>query len=429
MAPTKIRALRWWIIGLLMLGSIVNYLTRSALAVAAPTLTAQLGISAQQYSWIVGAFQGAIMLQPVCGYVLDVVGLKIGFAAFAIAWSIVSMAHGLATNWQTFAGLRGLLGFAEGCANPAGMKATAEWFPAKERGLAAGTFNIGASVGSMLAPPLVAWAILARNWQTAFVITGVIGLAWAALWLLFYNSPEKHPALSDQERDYIAAGQEKHLQGDGTRPALWKIIRQRNFWGIALPRFLADPTWGTLTFWVPLYLSTMRHFDLKHIAMFAWMPFLAADFGSMFGGVVVMLLQRRGINLINARRCAFTLGAVLMTGIAFVGFVQNPYTAVALLSLGGFAHQTLSVTVITMSSDLFKRSEVATVAGLAGTCGNAGLLIFNLVIGGLVASIGYNPFFIGLAVLDLVGAAVLWTLVREDMHGNEPTRVAATKSA
>jgi ACS family hexuronate transporter-like MFS transporter len=379
-----------------------------------PTLTKDLGITEQQYSWIVAAFQGAIMLQPICGYVLDVVGLKIGFAIFAIAWSLISMAHGMAHNWRAFAGLRGLLGFAEGCANPAGMKATAEWFPAKERGFAGGLFNIGASAGSMLAPPLVAWAILAYNWQTAFVITGILGLAWVALWLAFYYAPEKNPALSEQERSYIAAGQEMHLRGDGSPPSVIKILKQRNFWGIAMPRFLADPTWGTLTFWVPLYLSTARHFDLKQIALFAWMPFLAADVGCLFGGVIVMFLQRQGVSLLNARRSAFTLGACLMTGMAFVGFVKSPYTAVALLSLGGFAHQTLSVTVITMSSDLFKRSEVATVAGMAGTYGNAGLLIFNLVIGSLVVAIGYTPFFVGLAALDLIGAAVLWTTVREN---------------
>src|SRR5207342_219933 len=173
-----------------------------------------LNITAQQYSWIVGSFQGAIMLQPICGYVLDVVGLKAGFAMFAIAWSLVSMAHGLARSWPAFAVLRGLLGFAEGCANPAGMKATAEWFPANERGLAGGMFNIGASVGSMLAPPLVAWAILAYNWQMAFVITGGLGLAWVALWLLFYESPATHRALTDDERRYIATGQEAHLQAD-----------------------------------------------------------------------------------------------------------------------------------------------------------------------------------------------------------------------
>ena len=265
----RIRGLRWWMIGLIMLGSIINYLTRSTLGVAAPTLMHDLHITTQQYSWIVGTFQGAIMFQPICGYVLDVLGLKIGFAIFAVAWSLISMAHGLAHNWQAFAGLRGLLGFAEGSANPAGMKATSEWFPAQERGLAGGMFNIGASVGSMLAPPLVAWAILAYNWQMAFVITGGLGLVWVALWLLFYESPAKHRALSDEERDYIAAGQEAHLQGDGRRPSIGAILAQRNFWGIALPRFLADPTWGTLTFWLPLYLTTVRHFDLKQIALFA----------------------------------------------------------------------------------------------------------------------------------------------------------------
>lgn len=414
MTAHKIKGLRWWMIGLIMLGSVINYLTRSTLAVAAPTLLQQLHISTREYSWIIGAFQGAIMAQPICGYVLDVLGLKAGFAIFAISWSLVSMAHSLAGSWQAFAWLRGVLGFVEGSANPAGMKATAEWFPAKERGVAGGVYNIGASVGSMLAPPLVAWAILVYDWRSAFVITGGLGLVWAGLWLLFYQSPDRHSALSSEEKSYIAAGQENHLQSDGSRPSLGKILAQRNFWGIALPRFLADPTWGTLSFWLPLYLSSVRHFDLKQIALFAWMPFLAADFGCVFGGLVAMQAQRRfSLSIINARRCAFSLGAVLMLGVGFVGFVESPYAAIALLSLGGFAHQTLSVTVITMSSDLFRKNEVATVAGMAGTFGNAGLLIFSLLIGGLVVTVGYTPFFICLGLLDLVGAAVLWTLVRE----------------
>ena len=404
-------------ISLLMLGSVINYLTRSTLGVAAPTVLKDLDITPQQYSWVLAAFQGAIMLQPIAGYVLDVLGLRIGFAIFAIAWSIISMAHGLAGSWQALFGLRGLLGLAEGSANPAGMKATSEWFPAHERGLAGGVFNMGASFGSMLAAPLVAWAILSYNWQSAFVLTGAIGLVWAALWLLLYQSPSKHARLSDEERAYIVRGQEQHLQGDGTRPSIPRILAQRNFWGIALPRMLADPTWGTLTFWLPLYLTTVRGFDLKQIALFAWLPFLAADLGCMFGGTISLALQKyAGVSLINARRGAFTIGALMMTGVAFVGFVDSPYVAIALLSLAGFAHQTLSVTVITMASDLFKRNEVATVAGMAGTCGNAGLLLFSLAIGGLVTTIGYSPFFIGLAVLDLVGAAVLWTVVRERVH-------------
>ncbi len=416
-----VKALRWWMISLLMLGAIINYLTRSTLAVAAPYVMKDLDITTQQYSWILSAFQFAIMLQPLAGYVLDVLGLKIGFALFAIAWSIISMAHGLAHNWQMLFGLRGLLGLAEGCANPAGMKATSEWFPAKERGLAGGVYNIGASFGSMLAPPLVGWAILAHSWQAAFVMTGAIGFAWVVLWLLFYESPAKHRSLSDQERHHIVSGQEQHLQGDGSRPSINSILQRRNFWGIAIPRMLADPTWGTLTFWLPLYLTTVRGFDLKQIAMFAWLPFLAADIGCVFGGTISLTLQKYfNVSLINARKWAFTLGAFLMLGVSFVGLVQSPYVAIALLSLAGFAHQTLSVTVITMSSDLFKRNEVATVAGMAGTCGNAGLLIFSLLIGGLVTTVGYTPFFIGLAALDVIGAVWLWTVVKE------PRRDAAT---
>ena len=419
----KIRGLRWWMIGLLMLGSILNYLTRSTLAVAATQFKPALHITDQQYSWIVGTFQGTIMLQPAAGYALDAVGLRLGMAAFVVAWSLISMAHALARTWPAFAGLRGLLGLAEGSSNPAGVKAIAEWFPAKERGLAGGVFNIGASVGSMLAPPLVVWAMLAYNWQFAFVVTGGVGLVWVVLWLAFYRPLARHPALSDREREHIVAGQEGFLRDDGARPSIVGILKRRNFWGIALPRFLADPTWGTLTFWVPLYLSQARHFDLKQIALFAWLPFLGADLGCLFGGAVSIWLQRRGVRLINARRGAFTLGAVMMTGVAFAGLVKSPYVAVALISLAGFAHQTLSVTVITMASDLFKRNEVGTVAGLAGTCGNGGLLLFNLLIGGLVATVGYAPFFVCLGVFDLVGAAVLWTLVKEP--GPEPVPVAA----
>ena len=406
--------------GILMVGSVINYLTRSTLAVAAPSVLKDLDISTQQYSWILSAFQIAIMLQPLCGYVMDTVGLKLGFAIFATAWSFISMAHGLAGSWQSLFGLRALLGFAEGSANPAGIKATSEWFPAAERGLAGGFFNMGASLGSMLAAPLVAWAILTRGWQFAFVLTGAIGLAWVGLWLGFYQSPAKHRALSARERDYILAGQERHLAGDG-RPSIATILGQRNFWGIALPRLLADPTWGTLTFWLPLYLTTVRGFDLKQIAMFAWLPFLAADLGCLFGGTISLALQKyAGMGLINARRSAFTAGALMMTGVAFAGTVDSPYVAVALLSLAGFAHQTLSVTVITMASDLFKRNEVATVAGMAGTCGNAGVLLFSLLMGALVARVGYAPFFVGLAALDVLGAIILWTVVRE----RQPERAA-----
>ena len=321
--------------------------------------------------------------------------------------------HGAANSWPVLAALRGLMGFAEGSAQPGGMKAVAEWFPAKERGFAGGFYNIGASFGSMLAAPLVAWAILFHSWRLAMVISGAAALLWVVMWFRFYHSPKQHPKLSEQEREYIESGQEAHLAAGATKPSIGTLIKQRNLWGIAIPRMLADPTWGTLSFWVPLYLTTERHFDLKQIAIFGWMPWLTADIGCMAGPAIALWLQKRGVSLINARKGAFTVGALLMTGMMFVAKVQDPYTAIALLCLGGFAHQTLSITVITMASDLFRRNEVATVAGFGGLCGNLGILLFSLLIGGLVKTVGYSPFFVALGIFDILGAIWLWTVVRE----------------
>ena len=409
----RFRNIRWTIIGLFVVAMVINYLARSVLGVAAPAIMAEQHISAAEYSWITGAFQIGIMFQPLAGYVLDVVGLKIGFTLFVTVWSLITMAHGLATGWMGFAGLRGALGLVEGSAQPAGMKLVAEWFPARERGVAGGIYQIGASFGAVFAPPLVAWAVLNHSWRAAFFIAGALGLVWVIAWLFWYAPPAKHRRLSPAERTLIVEGQEASLATHRKRPPLGELLRRRNLWAIAAARFLADPVWGMLSFWMPLYLVQVRHFDLGQIAMFAWLPFLAADLGCLFGPIVVAWLQRRGADLIDARRGAFTVGAVLMTGMMFVGTVTSPVAAIALLCLGGFAHQTLSVTVITLSSDLFPQDQVATATGMSGTAANLGVLIFTLVLGSMVAEVGYQPFFILLGLLDLVGAALLWVLIRK----------------
>jgi len=404
---------RWTIIGLFVLAMVLNYLARSVLGVSAPMILSEQAISSEQYSWITSAFQLGVMFQPLIGYFLDGVGLRLGFTVCVALWSLITIAHVAAQGWAPFAGLRFALGLAEGSGQPAGQKMTAEWFPARERGLASGVYNIGASFGAVFAPLLVAWAVAVHSWRLAFVAAGLMGLAWTLAWLFWYRPPAAHRWLGARERAHIEAGQETRLAVQGRRLTFKELVQRREVWGIALPRMLADPVWGMLSFWMPLYLARTRGFDLAHIAMFAWLPFLAADLGCLFGPAVVSFLQRRGVHLIDARRWAFTLGAVLMTGMTLVGLAANPYVAIALLCLGGFAHQTLSVTVITMASDLFPRNEVATVAGVAGLAGNLGVLVFTLVLGRLVDQIGYGPFFIVLGLLDLVGAALLWTLVRK----------------
>lgn len=417
----KTGLMRWNIIFLVMLGTVINYLTRSALSVAAPTMMVALSMNEQNYGVITSLFQFGIMLQPIAGYILDIVKLKVGLALFAVAWGVITMAHALVGNWQALAFLRTLQGFAEGIAQPGGLKVVAEWFPAKERGFASGIYNIGASFGTMLAPPLVVWAILVYNWQMAFVLSGALALVWAVVWYFSYQSPDKHKKISETERAYIEAGQEKHLDSAGAKPSPWRVLKQRNFWGMAIARFLADPTWGTLVFWVPLYLVSARGFDLKQIALFAWLPFAAADLGCIFGPALALWIQNRGVSLVNARRWAFTFGAVLMTCVPFVGFVESPYMAIALLCVGAFAHQTLSMNVITLASDLYPRGEVATVAGMVGTAANLGVLLISLAIGLMVAKIGYAPFFILIGVLDLVGAALLWLIIKPTQPKAEAT--------
>lgn len=405
--------IRWTIIAVFVGAMVINYLTRSILGVAAPAIMTEQHISSEQYSWITGAFQFGIMFQPVAGYLLDLIGLKIGFTLFVSIWSLITLGHGFASGWMGFAGLRGALGLVEGSAQPAGMKLVAEWFPARERGIAGGIYQIGASFGAVFAPPLVAWAVFNHSWRAAFFVAGGLGLVWVVLWLFWYAPPGRHRALSEGERTLIVEGQEAELVKRRRRPPLGELLRRRNLWAIAAARFLADPVWGMLSLWMPLYLVRARHFDLGQIALFAWLPFLAADLGCLFGPAVVALLQRRGVQLIDARRSAFTLGAVMMTGMMFVGSVTSPVAAIALLCLGGFAHQTLSVTVITLCSDLFPQDQVATATGISGTAANLGVLIFTLTLGALVDQVGYQPFFILLGLLDIVGAVLLWTMVRK----------------
>lgn len=284
--------LRWWIIGLVTLGTILNYLARSALSVAAPTLQAEFDMTTEEYSWVVLAFQGAYtIMQTVAGAVLDALGTRLGFFLFAIGWALSNMAHAFATGWPSLAFFRGLLGATEAAAIPAGAKAVSEWFPPRERPLATGAFQMGTSVGNMIAPPLVAFCILWWGWQSAFLVTGALSLFWAALWWFGYRTPAQHKRLSDEERTYIEGGRAADdIKGKpATRAA---VLRSRGFWAIAVPRFLVEPAWQTFNFFIPLYLVAVWKLDLKSIALWAWLPFLAADFGSLAAGLLPPALMK-----------------------------------------------------------------------------------------------------------------------------------------
>ena len=408
-----IKGLRWWIICLICLGTIINYLARNSLGVLAPTLKTTLNFSTQEYSYVVAAFQLAYtVMQPVCGYILDFMGLKVGFALFAVLWSVSSMLHAGANSWTGLAFFRGLLGLNEAAAIPAGIKAVGEWFPAKERSVAVGWFNAGTSLGAMLAPPMIIFVSLNYSWRVAFVVPGVLGIMWAALWYFCYRSPQEHGLITDEEREYITSGQIKST-GAVQKPALKEIIRSKTFWAIALPRFLAEPAWQTFSFWIPLYLSTERGMDIKQIAIFAWMPFLAADMGGILGGYLSPFFMKYfNFKLINSRIAGIVLGATCMIGPGLIGLASSPYTAIGLFCLGGFAHQMISALINTLSTDVFKPNELATANGLTGMVSWIGGLSFSLVVGALASTIGYNPLFVCLTIFDIIGAIIVVSLLR-----------------
>ncbi|MDE2560974.1 MAG: MFS transporter [Sphingomonadales bacterium] len=403
--------MRWWIIGLVTLGTILNYLARSTLSVAAPTLKAEFHMTIQDYSLVVVAFQASYtVMQTVAGTVLDALGTRLGFAIFALAWALANMAHALATGTWSLALFRGLLGASEAAAIPAGSKAVSEWFPPRERPLATSVFQMGTSVGNIIAPPLVAFCILWWGWQSAFLVTGTLSLAWAALWWWGYRTPGEHKRLGAEERAVIESG--KAQDGEGKPTTRNAVLKSRSFWAIAIPRFLAEPAWQTFNFFIPLYLVAVWKLDLKSIALWAWLPFLAADFGSLAAGLVPTWLMNRGAGVVSSRKITMALGALCMIGPATIGLAGSAGLAVALFCIGGFAHQMLSGALITLCADLFDSRAVGTASGMAGTIAWIGGMLFTLLIGQTADTFGYSPLFVALAALDFVGALVLWALLR-----------------
>ncbi|MXN79842.1 MFS transporter [Burkholderia sp. 4701] len=406
---------RWWVVALGCAGTIIDYLSRNALGVMAPELKAVLNISTQQYSYVVGAFQaGYLVMQPVCGLAIDMIGLRVGVAIFVCISSFAGVLHGVAGGWLSLAALRAVKGAADAVAIPAGMKIVSEWFPNREKSVAVGYFNAGTSLGSLFAPLVVVFLSRQYGWQYAFAITGALGVAWSLVWYLAYRSPGKRPSNGDTCPADVSEKQASFEPDshDGIR-RMRSVLGTRGFWAIAQARFFAEPVWQTLIFWVPLYLATERNMDLKQIAMFAWLPFLAADMGGLFGGYLSpFLIKRCHMPLIWSRVAGVVLGAVMMLGPACIGLAATPLQAIALFCVGGFAHQMISVLLNTLSADIFEPQQVGTAAGLAGMLASIGGLGFSLLLGAAADRLGYGLFFGAFGAFDLIGAAMLVILLR-----------------
>lgn len=412
-----LRGLRWYMIGLVTVGTILGYLTRNSVSVVAVALMEEgsgFELTKQQYSYVVAAYSFCYtIMQPVAGYILDLLGTRIGYALFAGTWAICCMFSAGATGWVGLAASRAAVGASEAAMIPAGLKAASEWFPAKERSVAVGWFNLGSSIGAMIAPPLVAWAIYFHSWELAFILCGVLSLIWAIAWFFIYRHPTEQKYLSIEEKDYIISGQESvHATDNAEKLSMLEIVSTRRFWGIALPRFLAEPAWGTFNAWIPIFMMAAYQFDLKSIAMFAWLPMLFADAGCILGGYMSPFFQKHfKVDLVTSRKLVVTVGGLLMIGPGLIGLFASPYAAIALLCVGGFAHQTLSGALITLSSDVFGRNEVATANGFTGMAAWSASTIFALIVGILADKVGFSPLFVILSVLDILAVVAVWTIL------------------
>ncbi len=410
-----IKNLRWWMLGMFLLGVTVNYITRNSLGILAPELKNSLHMTTEQYSWVVAAFQLAYTLfQPICGWLIDVIGLKMGFLICALIWSVTCLLHAGAGSWLHLALLRFVMGASEAAATPANAKAIGDWFPKKERPVAAGWAGVGFSIGAMLAPPIIYVAHITFGWQGAFLLTGGLGLLWVALWWWGYHSPESHPRLSDEERAFINQDNEAIGEKLPFFTALKVIGKEKKFYGIAIPAFLAEPAWAVLSFWVPLYLANERGMDLKQIVMFAWLPFLAADLGSVASGYLTKIYVRWfGLTRVNSIVASSVTGALLMVSLALMTLVKDPWLAIALISVGGFGHQVISCMLSALVVERFDRRQMATVNGMRGSCAWIASFIFSLIIGVTADTIGFNPLFVAMGFFDLIGAVFLVMLIAE----------------
>src|SRR5438046_247433 len=332
----KITGLRWWIIGLVFLATLINYIDRLTISVLAPEIIRDLHLDRFQYGSIATWFLLAYTIsQALSGKLYDRIGTRRGFSISILIWSLAAMAHSIARGLFSLSLFRFILGLGEAGNWPGAAKTVAEWFPVRQRALGLGIFNSGAAIGSIVAPPLIVWLQLQFGWKATFIVTGILGLIWLGLWLLFYDKPERHRWLRPEEYELIREGAEQHDAGTAKASKVrWRdLLVYRQVWGIVIARFFTDPIWWLYITWLPLYLSDARGFDLRKIALFAWVPYVAADAGSLLGGWLSGFLISRGWSVDRARRVVIIFAALLMPAGIFAAFAKSPIAALLLIGV------------------------------------------------------------------------------------------------
>jgi ACS family hexuronate transporter-like MFS transporter len=438
---------RWTICGLLFFATTVNYLDRQVLSLLAPDLSREFGWSNTDYANITAVFQFVYAIAMLfAGRVVDRIGTKSAYVLAIVIWSIGAIMHafavplgagiasvlgafGLAAIPVSIAGFmlsRAVLAVGEAGNFPAAIKATAEYFPKKERSLATGIFNSGANVGAILAPLTVPWIAIHWGWQAAFIAIGAVGFIWMLAWQAMYEAPDQQRRLSPGELAYIrsdapAVAPASVASAPAARVNWFRLLGYRQTWAFAFGKFMTDGVWWFFLFWLPKYLSVQYGMGKGDIVVPLAVLYSMTMIGSIGGGWFPAYFMNKGMSAYDGRMKAmlvialFPLVVLLAQPLGYVSF----WVPVLLIGVGASAHQAWSANLFTTVSDMFPQKTVASVVGIGGMAGGLGGVAVSKMGGwlfdyyGALGQIqtGYMIMFTLCALAYLLAWGVMKTLV------------------
>lgn len=419
-----VKNLRWWVIALIALATVINYIDRSALSVLWPDIVEELfpdesALERKQiYATISIVFVFSYAFgQALFGKIFDWIGTRLGFVLSIAVWSLATVAHAFAQGLLTFSIFRAVLGLAEAGNWPGATKANAEWFPTKERALAQGIFNSGAAIGGIIAIPLIAYLTVFFSWKMVFVVIGLTGLLWLIPWVILVKAPPgSHSWISDEEKEYILSGQrraeENGVEIEEYNPDTAELLSRKQSWGVIIASAAIDPIWWLFVFWIPIYLNEVYQMDVKSIGIYGWVPYVGAMFGAWFGGLLAQNRIKAGWTTNKTRKFVITLGCLIMLpALLAMASPGSPVTAVIIMAIILFGFQTAIGNVQTLPSDLLGKKSVATLAGFAGMAAKLGAVGLTALVPILTADGNYTPAFVIGASLSVIAMAAVWILI------------------
>ena len=422
----KINNLRWWIVTLVALATVINYIDRQSIAVLWPEISQDLypDKSSDEIKEIF-AFISVIFVfsyafgQAIFGKIFDWIGTRLGFALSITLWSIATILHAFARGAWGFAIFRSILGIAEAGNWPGATKSNAEWFPYKERAFAQGIFNSGAAIGGIISIPLIAYLTIFFNWKAIFVIVGLLGFLWLIPWLILAKAPpSEHAWITEEEKTYILEGQKnideetsEIIEVNSYNPTTKQLLGHKESWGVIIASAAIDPIWWLFVFWIPIYLSEVYGMDVKTIGIYGWVPYVGAMFGAWFGGLLAQGLIKKGRSINSTRKTVIILGCLIMLPALIA--MSNPGSAVSavlIMAVILFGFQTAIGNVQTLPGDMFGGKTIGTLAGISGMAAKLGAVALTSLVPWLTSGGNYTPAFVigaGLAILTMLSILIL----------------------